>query len=77
MATEFAVIQEQVSGNWQVLEAKQVILTVPRLEEAVAQARARLLERETGSMVVYTPSGRPRERFRLTRHAGAKSVQLA
>lgn len=77
MAINFDVVQDPASGEWQVRKGKKVIGTFKRLEEAVAHARAVLLEHDTGSMVVYTPSGRPREKLSLKEEAGHKVVQLA
>jgi hypothetical protein len=77
MATEFDVVQDPASGRWQVREGGQVLIDFERLEEAVAHARAVLLERDKGSMTVYTPSGRPREKLNLRKKAGRKTIQLA
>jgi hypothetical protein len=77
MAVELTVMQEDSSGLWLVREGDQVIAKFPRLEDAVAHARAVLLQRDKGEMVVYTPSGRPRERLNLHETGGHKVVQPA
>lgn len=77
MAVELTVRQDESSGLWLVREGDHVIAHFPRLEDAVAHARAVLLQRDKGSMVVYTPSGRPRERLNLRKSGGHKIVQLA
>jgi Uncharacterized protein conserved in bacteria (DUF2188) len=77
MATEFDVVKDPPSGMWQVRREKKVLSAHPRLEEAVAQARAVLLEQDKGTVIVYTPSGRPREKFNLSEEAGHKTVQVA
>ena len=77
MAPEFDVVKDPPTGLWQVRRKKKVLSTHPRLEEAVAHARSVLLEQDKGTVVIYTPSGRPREKFNLSEEAGHKTVQVA
>jgi hypothetical protein len=77
MAIELNVTQDESSGLWLVRDGEVTIGRFQRLEDAIARARAVLLERDAGSMVVYTPSGRPREKFSLGTTDGQKIVQPA
>lgn len=78
MSAEFDVVQDHDTGNWNVREEGKVIETFTRLEDAIAYARAALLQTEQGSVVVYTPSDRIRERLSLTSESdGEKSIQAA
>jgi predicted RNase H-like HicB family nuclease len=65
MATKLSVKQEESTENWLVEEDGKTLATFVRLEEARAYARGLLLERGKGSVSVYTPSGRERERLNL------------
>jgi hypothetical protein len=77
MATELEVVQAESSGLWQVRDGKTVLEEFERLEDAAAHARAVLLERGKGSMVVYTPSGRPRAKLHLEESDGHRIVEPA
>lgn len=77
MAAEFDVVQDHGTGDWNVREGERVIATFTRLEDAIAHARAILLQGENGSVVVYTPSDRIREKLNLTSESGEKIVELA
>lgn len=75
MTAEFDVVQDHGTGNWRVRKDEKVIATFTRLEEAIAHARAVLLQGDRGSVVVYTPSNRIREKLNLTIESGEKTVQ--
>lgn len=78
MSAEFDVVQDHDTGDWKVREGERVIETFTRLEDAIAYARATLLKVEQGSVVVYTPSDRIREKLSLTTEGdGEKSIQAA
>jgi hypothetical protein len=77
MATGLVVVQDKSTGDWEVREHGEAIETFVRMQEARAYARRELLKRGTGSVVVYTPSGRPRETLRVHIADGASVVQAA
>ena len=68
---------DEATGDWVVLEEGSVLDKQHRLQDARASARAKLLERGKGSAVIYTPSGRPREKLSLHRADGRAEVQVA
>jgi hypothetical protein len=67
------VVQDSNSGDWKVQENDSVLKTFHRFQDARAFARAALLDRGQGSVVLYTPSGRPREKL-LVRKADGHMV---
>lgn len=70
--SELKVVQDPGTGEWQVREGDKTLARFPRLQEARAFARAKLLERGHGSAVVFTPSGREREKLNV--HGGVVSA---
>lgn len=77
MASVFTVVQEQKSGDWLVKRNDLTLKSFHRFQDARAFARASLLELGKGSVVVYTPSGRPREKMRLRQADGQMVVHAA
>ena len=71
------VVQDQATGNWLVCENDSTLDSRPRFQDARALARAVLLERGKGSAVVYTPSGRPREKLQVKKDDGQVVVRAA
>lgn len=76
MADELTVVLDESSDEWLVQEDGVELDRCRRLEEARARARALLLERGAGSAVIYTPSGRPREKL-ILRTTEAGNLQVA
>jgi hypothetical protein len=66
MGSALKVVQDKATGDWHVREGEKTLGKFTRLEEARAYARAQLLERGKGSAVIYTPSGREREKLNVT-----------
>jgi uncharacterized protein DUF2188 len=77
MASGLVVVQDKSTGNWEVQEHGEAIETFIRMQDARAYARQKLLERGTGSVVVYTPSGRPRETLSVRISDGPSVVRAA
>ncbi|HYQ79803.1 MAG TPA: DUF2188 domain-containing protein [Solirubrobacterales bacterium] len=69
MGIELEVVQDHDSGDWKVQD-ETVLKTFHRFQDARAYARGVLLDRGKGSVVLYTPSGRPRERLQVRRADG-------
>lgn len=65
MRDELTVVLDESSDQWLIRERDIELGRFHRLEDARARVRAILLERGEGSAVIYTPSGRPRERLVL------------
>jgi len=62
------VRQDKSSGNWFIYDEDKVISQpYARRQDARAQARALLLERGSGSMVVEAPSGRIQEKLSVSK----------
>jgi hypothetical protein len=71
------VVQDADSGDWQVKDKDTALITFHRFQDARAFARAVLLERGKGSVVLYTPSGRPREKLQVRQADGHVVVHAA
>jgi hypothetical protein len=75
MGSVLNVVQDETSGDWLVCENDAALATYARFRDARAYARAILLERGKGSVVVFTPSGRLREKLQIKRADGRLIVQ--
>ncbi|MDX6634101.1 MAG: hypothetical protein QOF06_304 [Solirubrobacterales bacterium] len=76
MGTVLKVVQDPGSGDWHVQD-ETVLKTFPRFQDARAFARGVLLDRGKGSVVLYTPSGRPRETLQVRQADGHMVVHAA
>jgi hypothetical protein len=76
MGNELTVVLDESSGEWVIRDGDRELGRFRRLEDARARVRAILLERGKGSAVIYTPSGRPRERLVL-QQTETGSLQVA
>ncbi len=76
MSKVLTVVLDESSGEWVIRDGNSELGRFRRLEDARARARAILLERGKGSAVIYTPSGRPRERLVL-QQSETGSLQVA
>lgn len=75
---ELRVRQDVPSGNWFVYEGKKAIGgPFVRRQDARAWARALLLERGRGSIVVEAPSGRIQEKLTIRRTRDRREVYAA
>jgi hypothetical protein len=77
MGSVLNVKQEEATGDWLVREGDGTLARFPRLQDARAYARAELLDRGKGSVVVYTPSGRRRETLNVRHANGRRVIQAA
>lgn len=78
MNATLRVSQDSPSGNWRVYEGNKAISEpFARRQDARAWARALLLERGTGSMIVEAPSGRIQEKLRVRKTRNRLAVHAA
>ena len=78
MHVTLRVRQDSSSGNWRVYEGSKAISEpFARRQDARAWARALLLKRGTGSMVVEAPSGRIQEKLTVRKTRNRLAVHAA
>lgn len=77
MSGVLKVVLDKPSGEWLVQDGEETLQKFARVQDARAFARATLLERDEGSVDVYTPSGRRRETLSLRKNNSGRFVQAA